>query len=596
MPSACAEERSELDAIARRLRRHIVTSTTEAGSGHPSTSLSMVEAITVLYFGGVLRIDPSNPQDPDRDRFILSKGHGAPGLYAVLAEAGFFPVDELATLRKLGSRLEGHPNMCRVPGVEASTGSLGQGLSIGVGHALAAGIDGRDYRVYVMTGDGETEQGQIWEAIMYAGNHGVDNLTLILDHNGYQQTGAVADIQPLDPLTDKLSAFGWEAREIDGHSLDEVAEAFAWARSVKGSPQAIVARTVKGKGVSLLEAEPGKWHGKPLSRAGGASPSRDRRLMFGITRVEFEKGQSTRAAFGDALGELGKDERIAVVDGDVNNSTFTNKFAERYPERFFNVGIAESNMVGIAAGLASSGKIAVASSFSTFLMSNAFDQIRMSIAFPNVNVKLVGSHAGISIGEDGPSQMAIEDVALACALPGFTVIVPADGPSAAMATQRMIERDGPTFLRCGRPDVPVIYPDGADFHVGRANTLREGDDVTLIANGIMVAMALDAAAALAEDGVEARVLDMHTVKPIDTEAIERAANETEAVVVAEEHLAYGGLGSTVAMVLTDHRPVPVTFVNLGDTYATSGTPEELLTQYGLTPGAITDAARRALKA
>ena len=260
------EPRPELEAFTRRIRRDIVSSTTKAGSGHPSTSLSMVELVTVLYFGGVLRYDVAEPHHPQRDRFILSKGHGAPGLYAVLAEAGYFPTEDLATLRRLGSALEGHPNMCRLPGVEASTGSLGQGLSIGIGHALAGRIDGLDYRVYVMVGDGESEQGQVWEALMYAGNHGLDNLTLIVDRNGYQQTDAVAAVQPLDPLQAKLEAFGWAVRTIDGHSLEEVAQAFSWARSVAGSPQAIVANTVKGKGVSLLEATPGKWHGKPLPK------------------------------------------------------------------------------------------------------------------------------------------------------------------------------------------------------------------------------------------------------------------------------------------------------------------------------------------
>jgi transketolase len=318
-------------------------------------------------------------------------------------------------------------------------------------------------------------------------------------------------------------------------------------------------------------------------------------MTLGLKRIQLEEGPATREAFGEALAEAGANDKVVVVDGDVNNSTFTNHFKEKYPDRFFNAGIAESNMVGIASGLAGSGKIPVCASFSVFLMSNAFDQIRMSIAFPNQNVKLVGSHAGISIGEDGPSQMAIEDVALACALPGFTVIVPADGPSTAAATHAMIEREGPTFLRCGRPKVPIIYPDGPDFHVGRANTLRDGNDVTLVANGIMVAMALDAAAALEEDGISARVLDMHTVKPIDVSALEKAANETRAVVVAEEHLAYGGLGSGVAMVLAERKPTKMAFVDVGDTYATSGKPEELLRQYGLTPDAIIDAARRVLK-
>jgi transketolase len=258
------EDRSRLGELARTLRVHIVRATTKAGSGHPSTSLSQVELMTALYFGGVLRYDPSDPDNPDRDRFILSKGHGAPGLYAVLAEAGFFPVDDLMTLRQLGSALEGHPNMCRLAGVEASTGSLGQGLSIGIGHALAARLDGRDYRVYVMIGDGESEEGQVWEAVMYAGNHGLDNLTVVLDHNGYQQTGAVADIQPLDPIDAKFKAFGFETRAIDGHSLDAVIDAYHWARSVDGRPQVIIATTIKGKGVRLLEETPEKWHGKAL--------------------------------------------------------------------------------------------------------------------------------------------------------------------------------------------------------------------------------------------------------------------------------------------------------------------------------------------
>jgi transketolase len=264
MAQARTETRPELETIAKRLRAYIVKATTAAGSGHPSSSLSMVEILTTLYFGGVLRYDPKDPHDPSRDRFILSKGHGAPGLYATLAEAGYFPTEDLMTLRKLGSPLEGHPNMCRLPGVEASTGSLGQGLSIGIGHALGSKIDGTGYRVYVIVGDGETEEGQVWEAIMFAGNHNVDNLTLIFDRNGNQQTGHVDDIQPLDPLEDKLRSFGWAARTIDGHSLDEVGAAFEWARSTSGQPQAIVAKTIKGKGVSLLEAGQDKWHGKPI--------------------------------------------------------------------------------------------------------------------------------------------------------------------------------------------------------------------------------------------------------------------------------------------------------------------------------------------
>lgn len=264
MVQARTEGTGRLEEVTRRLRRHIITSTSAAGSGHPSSSLSMVELLTVLYFGGVLRYDPKSPHDPARDRFILSKGHSAPGLYAVLAEAGYFPVEEVNDLRKLGSPLEGHPNMCRLAGVEASTGSLGQGLSIGVGHALAAKLDGSDFRVYVIVGDGECEQGQVWEAVMYAGNHGLDNLTLVVDRNGYQQTAAVDDIQPLDPLEEKLDAFHWQVRSIDGHSLSEVADAFEWAQGVEDRPQAILAKTIKGKGVSYLEERQSSFHGKPV--------------------------------------------------------------------------------------------------------------------------------------------------------------------------------------------------------------------------------------------------------------------------------------------------------------------------------------------
>lgn len=307
----------------------------------------------------------------------------------------------------------------------------------------------------------------------------------------------------------------------------------------------------------------------------------------------LKPGKATRDAFGVALKELGdKYPNLVTVDGDVGNSTRTEPFAKAFPERGFNVGIAESNMVSVAGGLAATGKTPVVASFACFLMCNAFDQIRMSVAFPGMNVKMVGTHAGISIGEDGPSQMGIEDVALACSLPGVTVIVPADEPSAIKATEAMIEHVGPVYLRLGRADVPVVYPDGCDFQIGKANTLRSGDDVTIIANGLMVPIALDAATALQEKGVSARVLDMHTVKPIDEEAIVAAAKETGAIVVAEEHLAAGGLGSVVASVVTRTVPVPMEYVNVGDTYAESGDPQGLLDKYGLTPDAIVAAVGR----
>jgi transketolase len=309
-------------------------------------------------------------------------------------------------------------------------------------------------------------------------------------------------------------------------------------------------------------------------------------------RSGLEMGKATRDAFGTALRELADSHpNLVVVDGDVANSTRTEYFGKDHPDRIFNVGIAESNMIGVASGLAASGKVPVAASFAVFLMDNAYDQIRMSVAFPNANVKLVGSHSGISIGEDGPSQMAIEDIALATAFPNFTVLVPADEPATKAATRSMLDHVGPVYLRTGRPKVPVIYPNDVPFEIGKANQLRDGKDLTIIACGSMVAAALDAAAELSEMGIEARVLDMHTLKPLDTEAVENAARQTGAIVTAEEHLLEGGLGSIVARTVVERSPVPMEFVGIRNTYAESGQPDELLEKYGLTPADIVRAAR-----
>jgi transketolase len=311
--------------------------------------------------------------------------------------------------------------------------------------------------------------------------------------------------------------------------------------------------------------------------------------------IGLEYGVPIRNAFGEALVDVGREnENLIVVDGDVGNSTRTNYFRDEFPDRFFNVGIAESNLIGVASGLAAAGKEVLAASFACFLLCNAYDQIRMSVAFPQENVKLVGSHSGISIGEDGPSQMGIEDIALASSLPNFTVVAPADEPSMRAATRAILEHEGPVYLRSGRPKVPIVYENGADFELGKANQLRDGGDVTIIAYGLMVAAALEAAAELADDGVEARVLDMHTVKPLDEEAVEQAARETGAVVTAEEHLLNGGMGSEVARVVAERHPVPMDFVGIRNTYAQSGQPQELLEMYGLMPTDIKDAVNRAL--
>lgn len=313
-------------------------------------------------------------------------------------------------------------------------------------------------------------------------------------------------------------------------------------------------------------------------------------------QIGLDYGPPTRNAFGDALREIGRvNANLVVVDGDVGNSTRTNYFRDEFPDRFFNVGIAESNLVGVASGLALAGKDVLAASFACFLLCNAYDQIRMSVAFPNVNVKLVGSHSGISIGEDGPSQMGIEDIALASSLPNFTVLAPADAPSAQAATRAMLEHQGPVYLRIGRPKVPIVYDNSVRFEIGRANQLRDGGDVTIMACGLMVAAALVAAHDLAEEGIQARVLDMHTIKPLDGDAVEQAARETGALVTAEEHLLQGGLGASVARAVAERYPAPIEFIGIHDRYAESGQPQELLEKYGLSPRDIAAAAKRALR-
>ena len=259
---------NELKDTAKAIRRLIIQITTEAGSGHPSSSLSAVEVVTALYFGGYLRHNKANPRDPKRDRFILSKGHAVPVLYAALCQAGYYSFEQIMTLRKLGSPFEGHPNMKRLDPMEASTGSLGQGLSLGVGHALACRLDGLDAHTYVMMGDGEMGEGQVWEAIATAEKYKLSNLTAIVDQNGYQQTGATKDVLDLKPFASKFEAFGWHTQVIEGNSMEAVLEGLAKARAVTDRPTAIVSQTKKGFGILPILEPTGdlNYHGKPLSK------------------------------------------------------------------------------------------------------------------------------------------------------------------------------------------------------------------------------------------------------------------------------------------------------------------------------------------
>ena len=311
------------------------------------------------------------------------------------------------------------------------------------------------------------------------------------------------------------------------------------------------------------------------------------------TKFEVKLGAATREAFGRAVVELGRENKdIVVCDADLSHSTMTTYFAKEFPDRFFSCGIAEANMVGIACGLASAGKIPFASSFSAFVMNKGFEQLRVCAAYPKVNVKVVGTHSGISIGEDGPSQMSVEETALACSLAGFVVLTPADEATTKALVRLAAAHVGPVFIRTGRMKAPIVYGADQRFEIGKAIEVVAGSDVAIIANGLLVAQSILAAETLEAEGISARVIDMHTVKPLDREAIRRAAAETGAIVVAEEHLVDGGLGVRVAQVVAETVPCPMEFVGIHDTYAESGQPDELLEKYGLVARDVAAAVRK----
>ena len=310
-------------------------------------------------------------------------------------------------------------------------------------------------------------------------------------------------------------------------------------------------------------------------------------------KAGLQLGKPMRDVFGEALLAVCQDNpRVVVLDGDLGNSTKAELVRQNFPERFFNIGIAESNLVGVGAGLAACDLIPWITSFSSFLLCNAYDQIRLAVALSNINAKILGSHGGITLGKDGPTQMGIEDLALMGGLPTMVILVPSDPASMHAAVKAATEHVGPVFLRSSRVPMPQIYPsENPPFEIGKANIVRQGTDLTIIACGLMVGMALDAAAMLSEDGIQARVMDLHTIRPLDKGAISAAARETGAIVTAEEHLLQGGMGSNVARLVAETEPVPMRFVGLEDVYAESADPDDLLKKYHLTSADIEAAAR-----
>ncbi len=601
-----------LKGIANQLRIHSIAATTAAGSGHPTSCCSAADVTAALFFGQ-MRYDPKNPQYHNNDRFVLSKGHAAPLLYAAWAEAGLFPAEDLLKLRQLGSDLEGHPTP-RLPFVDVATGSLGQGLSVGVGMALAARLDQLDFNTYVLLGDGEIAEGAVWEAASLAGIYRLNNLIAVVDLNRLGQSQATAFGHDVGIYRKRFEAFGWRVEDVDGHDLEEIMEVLSGV-GLNDQPLVILAKTYKGAGVSFLQDKDG-WHGKPLnaeeaakaiaelqpsarSAAGVAipvpnqfsQPPNTAPASYPPLTYKLGDAVATREAYGNAITRIGEaDARVVALDGDTKNSTFAEKFFKKLPDRFTECFIAEQNMVGVATGMGARGKVPFASTFACFL-ARAYDQIRVA-GISMANLKLAGSHVGVSIGEDGPSQMALEDLAMMRAIVGSTVLYPSDAVSTEKLVEQMALTRGISFLRTSRPKTPVIYGNEETFPIGGAKVLRqsENDKATVVAAGVTLHEALKAADALKQEGIGVTVIDAYSIKPLAKDVILSAAQKTNhTVITVEDHYAEGGLGDAVAGELS---AAGIKVHKLAVTgLPRSGKPEELLARFGIDAAAIANKVR-----
>jgi len=603
-----AAERREL---GQQFRVDSIRMSSAAKSGHPTSAMSAADLLAVLV-DGYLRYDFSQPKSPANDRLVFSKGHASTLLYAVYRAAGVVSDDELMQYRKLGSPLEGHPTPV-LPWVDVATGSLGQGLPIGVGMALAAReLEHLDTRVWVLCGDSEMAEGSMWEAFEHAAHFELDNLTAIIDVNRLGQRGETMVGWDLDVYVRRAEAFGWRAIAIDGHDVGAIDDAFAEAISTKGRPTVVVARTKKGKGVAAVENVNG-FHGKPLddpeaaiAELGGlrdlhvevAAPTvspRQRPKPGTLELPRYEPGEevATRKAYGDALAALGSARAdVVALDGEVSNSTFAETFAKAHPERYFEMYIAEQQLVAAAVGLQAVGWRPFASTFAAFF-SRAHDFVRMA-AVSRATLSLCGSHAGVSIGEDGPSQMGLEDIAAFRAVHGSTVLHPCDANQTARLVAAVAETGGISYLRTLRPALPVLYAPDEEFEIGGSRVLRssESDEVALIGAGITVHEALKAAETLAEEGIAARVVDLYSIKPLDMETLQAAVEATQGrLVTIEDHWAEGGLGDAVLAALADAEEPPRVVKLAVRSMPRSGKPEQLLAEAGIDAEHIAAAAR-----
>ncbi len=604
---------AQIADLAQQLRVDAVRAADAAGSGHPTSSMSAAELAAVLL-ARHLRYDFERPDHPGNDHLILSKGHASPLLYAVYKAAGAITDEELLTFRKHGSRLEGHPTP-KLPWVDVATGSLGQGLPIGVGVALAGRrLDHLPYRTWVLCGDSELAEGSVWEAFEHAGMEGLDNLTVIIDANRLGQRGPTRHGWDLNAYARRIRAFGWHTVQVDGHDIESVDEAMADARGTRGAPTAIIARTRKGRGVAEVEDQEG-WHGKPLPHPeeairelGGirnltvgvhAPPDVERPSRDGgdpharLPRYDTGDTVATRNAFGEALAVLGTLRGdIVTLDGEVGDSTKAQLFAKDHSERYIECYIAEQQLVGAAVGIGACGWVPYAATFAAFL-TRAHDFLRMA-AVSRSDINVVGSHAGVAIGEDGPSQMGLEDLAMMRTIHGSTVLYPCDANQTVQLVTAMAERPGITYLRTTRGGTPVIYSPEEAFPIGGSKTPRSGpdDEVTLVAAGVTLHEALAAADKLAAEGIQARVIDLYSVKPVDTRTLRQAAEQTGRFVTVEDHHPEGGLADAVLEAFGNGHPMPRLTRLAVHTMPGSATPDEQLDAAGISASAIAAAARK----
>jgi transketolase len=596
----------DLEKLAKLVRYYCLLTTSTANSGHLTSSLSATDLMVTLMFGGFFKYDLKNPDFPNNDRLIFSKGHASSLFYGLWAAAGQLSENDLLSYRKFGSQLEGHPSM-EFKYTEAPTGSLGQGLSIGIGMALAAKMDKLSYKTFVLLGDGEMAEGQIWEAIEVASHYNLNNLIGIIDVNRLGQSGETMLGWDVKTYQKRLAAFGWETIVVDGHNLNEISHAFAFATSSHKSPTMIIAKTIKGKGIKTMENKEG-FHAKvlPYEKMGEiiesfgefdknirgvvAKPgpvneeiySTSRRQVSHVAERRFYNAKSvaesqpvliaSRTGFGESLASLASEyPSLVSLDGEVSNSTYSEIFAKKYPDRFFEMFIAEQNMASVAVGLARRGKLPFVSTFAAF-WTRAHDQIRMA-AYAKANVKFVGSHAGVSIGADGFSQMGLEDIAMFRSVFGSVVLYPSDGVSAQKLTEKAAEHKGLVYLRTTRAETPVIYSEKEKFEIGGSKILRSSsnDVVCVIGAGITLHEALKAHEMLQKENISVRVLDLYSIKPIDSATLEKIAVEVPIILVVEDHYAEGGIAEAVQSCLrTSVNSLAVTKM------PRSGKPEELM--------------------